>query len=225
MIKYDNTSALISIHIPKCGGSSFLTLLRQWFGSKLKQHYFNEKTCEMPIKYDLVAEGGICIHGHFNRERGFGIKDYYPDAKQFITMLRDPFEIAISNFFYIKRTMANNTNYRDGKLYYVDELAKYLKKYTSFMLLHMPCEITVSNLSEVIETKFVYIGVVEDMQASVDSLADKLDKPRLSICHDNISDRDEVVPIDFKEEFVKRNPVEYAMYEYVSKHYAESSPK
>jgi len=222
MREYNNNEALISIHIPKCGGSSFLSVLRLWFETGLKDHYFNEVSCEMPIKHDLNSEHRICIHGHFNKERGFGIRDYYPDVKQFITMLRDPFEVTISNYFYIKRESESGKSYRDGKLYSVDDLFEYIKQSSSFVLAHMPCDITMNNFREVIEEKFVYVGIVEDIQTSVDCLADKLGKPRVSIGHDNISERNEYVPEDLKEEFIRRHPVEYAMYEYVLGRYSEN---
>jgi hypothetical protein len=31
----------------------------------------------MPAKHRF--EGNICIHGHFNKSRGSGVFDYYPD--------------------------------------------------------------------------------------------------------------------------------------------------
>ncbi len=37
----------------------------------------------------------ICIHGHFSKYRGMGIKAYYPEVEPFITVLRDPYEIAL----------------------------------------------------------------------------------------------------------------------------------
>ncbi len=96
MKKYNNEKPLISIHIPKCGGSSFKEVLQKWFIGGFYSHYFNEKSNKMPQKYVLSA--GICVHGHFNKARGFGIKDYYPEVDQFITFLRDPFEITTSDY-------------------------------------------------------------------------------------------------------------------------------
>ncbi len=41
--------------------------------------------------------------------------DFYPDAKQFITILRDPFELLLSRFFHVKREESNGLAYRDGQ--------------------------------------------------------------------------------------------------------------
>jgi len=87
MLNYKFSKTLISIHIPKTGGTSFKDVLYTWFGKNLFFHYYNEREGIMPVKYELLP--GICIHGHFNRKRNFGVQDYYPEATQFITILRD----------------------------------------------------------------------------------------------------------------------------------------
>ncbi len=209
--QYDKEKPLISIHIPKCGGSSFSKVLEKWFGGNFYKHYFDEKNTELPTKY--MQKPGICIHGHFNKKRGFGVKDYYPEVDQFITMLRDPIQISISNYYFVKKQGGNS--YRNGKLYELDDnLRSYLKNTNSFMLQHMPCEITMDNYKEIIEKYFVYVGVLEDAQTSVNVLADKLDFPNFEIEHDNMSLRNEIVPNDIWEEFISRHPLEYAIYNY-----------
>src|SRR3954471_2189740 len=100
MKAYDKDKPLISIHVPKCGGTSVLAMLGKWFGTRLYPHYFDEELNRMPQRREF--KGGICIHGHFNRRRRTGVRDYYPEADQFITMLRDPFEMVVARYFYAK---------------------------------------------------------------------------------------------------------------------------
>lgn len=77
--KYDKEKPVISIHIPKCGGSSVRRVLKKWYKRKLYLHYFNEPKRKMPKKYNLKSlfgrnyKRGICIHGHYNKVTGFGI--------------------------------------------------------------------------------------------------------------------------------------------------------
>jgi len=47
----------------------------------------------------LSPKPGDCVHGHFNLGKGFGLIEYYPDADQVITVLRDPLEAALSHYF------------------------------------------------------------------------------------------------------------------------------
>lgn len=46
------------------------------------------------------------------------------------------------------------------------------------MLLHMPFEITLDNYKEMLEKYFVYVGIVEDLQTSINVLSHKLAFPR-----------------------------------------------
>ncbi|MBI3796453.1 MAG: sulfotransferase family 2 domain-containing protein [Deltaproteobacteria bacterium] len=101
MKPYDREKPLISIHVPKCAGGSFGVVLQSWFGPNLCPHYPNWELRQTPPRYDLKE--GICIHGHFNSFKGVGVLDYYPQVEQFITILRDPFEMAVSFYFFRKR--------------------------------------------------------------------------------------------------------------------------
>jgi len=109
MKRYEKEYPLISIHIPKAGGTSFTSVLRTWFGKRLYLHYFDPKHGTMPRKRNIKPgffkrrfQKGVCIHGHFNKMRGFGVQDYYPEVNQFITVLRNPLELALSNYYYLK---------------------------------------------------------------------------------------------------------------------------
>lgn len=95
MRTYKYREPLISIHVPKAGGTSFINVLEQWFGKGLHKSYYSERTGKMPKKVRLKKwllqeyRPNLCVHGHFNRDRGFGIDDYYPSS-QLISILRDP---------------------------------------------------------------------------------------------------------------------------------------
>jgi Sulfotransferase family len=94
MAAYDSSSPLISIHIAKTAGTSLTSVLRSWFGDRMRLHYSDPWTrpgCVSPPTRHKW-EGSICIHGHFVAERGFGVQEYYPQATQFIVFLREPFD-------------------------------------------------------------------------------------------------------------------------------------
>jgi len=80
MKPYDKYKPLVSIHIPKCGGTAFQSVLKSWFKKKLYLHYFVEKQNRMPEQHNVKIsflsrvfhKKGACIHGHFNKSRGLG---------------------------------------------------------------------------------------------------------------------------------------------------------
>lgn len=220
MITYDPNNPLISIHMPKTGGTSFRSILKQWFDQKLFFHYFNEERNQMPVRHLLAP--GICIHGHFNSKRKFGVQHYYPEAQQFITFLRDPFEILVSRYFFVKQQENHNKAYRDGlKLTLPDNVNQYLEKeivnkdYHPNILDFFPQQLTPGNYKNLINEHFIYIGVMDDFQGSINKLADLLGFLRPSIPKENFSERLQQVDYSLKELFQKRHPLENEIYQYV----------
>lgn len=222
MIKYNKNKPLIAIHIPKTGGGSYREILKKWYGQKYFSHYFDEKNNKMPEKHDLNP--GICICGHFNKRRNIGIQDYYPEVKQFITILRDPFEILVSRYFFVKKQETVGKSHRNGDVlllskdvdkYLEDEI--YKKDYHPNILDYMPCEVTMDNYREVVEEKFIHIGIQDNFQFSMDLIAQKLGFKSEEMSHMNVSERYQSVSAKIRTVFVETHPVEYALYNYVKK--------
>ena len=113
MRSYDPGAPLVFIHIPRCGGTSLSAILKKWYGSGFLTHYYLQEEGRMPTRHE--ERPGTCIYGHFNRDRGFGTEDYYPDAVQFATFLRNPLELALSTYFHWKNKR-RDIRIRTGKL-------------------------------------------------------------------------------------------------------------
>jgi hypothetical protein len=226
MKSYDTKQALISLHIPKAGGTSLGDILRQWYGRRFYQHYCDEKNSRAPARVELRP--GICIHGHFNARRRFGVTDYYPAAGQFITMLRDPFEIVVSRFFYEKKRASRQESFRDGKpLVLPDDINQYLEQeiqkpdYHPNMLDYMPAEMTRDNFKDIIMAHFVYIGIVEDFAFCMARLAERLGKRLPALQQLNASERNAVADERYRGKFREAHPLECEIYSYVVQHYTE----
>lgn len=97
---YDPAKPLISIHLPKCAGTSMERFLRTRFQEKLHLHYPEEEG-SAPVHHQIGA--GHCVHGHFfHHEHAISVNDYYPDCDQFISVLREPLELAVSAWCYTR---------------------------------------------------------------------------------------------------------------------------
>lgn len=214
MKQYDPDKGLIFIHIAKCAGTSVVLVLRKWFGENYYRKSFKKKQISPPLK------PGVCISGHFNRQAGKGISLHYPEAEQFITFLRNPFETAASQYFFWKNKR-RKIRIKEGTLKPGSELDYksiddfFKKRGRSRLLDFMPQKITLDNYKEVIERNFVYIGIAEDLQTSLDILAKKLGFPAEKVGHLNRSERSEEIPAEVKKEFERNNPLEYRVYNYI----------
>lgn len=219
---YDYKDPLISIHIPKSGGTSFSNVLKEWFGQCYYQHYFDEKRNKLPKKVRLkvpifnIQRRSICIHGHFNRERGFGINKYYPKVNQFISILRDPLELQLSFFFYKEKILSNNSFYQNGDRVteFFKDVDEFLECSKPFMLLHFPDKIDESNYMQIINEQFVHLGIMENYQRSIDIIAEKLKKSRVKVDHLNKSPRNQNPSESSKKIFLQKCSLEYKIYNY-----------
>ena len=197
MRNYDRNQPLIVIHIPKAGGNTSGRIFQQWFGQGFLRHYFERNTGCMPKKYDIFGihtyNSPIVLHGHFNNSRHFGVWDYYPEVKQFITILRDPFELAVSNYYYSRKIgLLTNDDSRIPKL----GIKEYLIKKRSYMFKYFPQEVTIHNYKDIMEENFVEVGITEYLDESMKRIAQKLGMlydPKW-LGHYNATERDEEVP-------------------------------
>jgi len=218
MKEYCRDQPLIAIHVPKTGGVSVKEVFKNWFGSDLYFNYYNEVSGEMPRKLaldemDCKNTRSICIYGHFNKKRGFGTRDYYPKVDQFVTIVRDPFELAVSSYFYLHRVAAN---WKDNSRRPISDLKQYLlNDYVPNTLNHFPFDVTIDNYKDGIEKHFICMGITEEMDASISCLAVKLGfSAPDSIDFLNRSERNSFVPYELRGQFKERWPLEYAVYEY-----------
>ena len=110
-----NKDLIISIHIPKTGGTTFVDVLRKYVQEVLYLDYGLEplaptalfrqgKLITAPfesIVNDLESlPGRSVIHGHFPAKK---VHDLFPNAV-YVTWLRDPVERVISNYLYWQRS-------------------------------------------------------------------------------------------------------------------------
>jgi hypothetical protein len=223
MRAYDASLPLYSIHIPKCGGTSVRTALAMWFGEKFFIHYFQQAD-RAPQRVAAVA--GSCVHGHFNRAKGLGLLDYYPDARQAVTFLRDPLEAAVSNYFFWKQkararqlrlgiiTEGSEHDYRD-----IDDF--FRKRPLSHIPDFMPEKVTVANCRDVMDRHFIFIGLLEEAGASLAALARLLGRTPPDLPRENVSPRDETLDRQIAERFVAENALAFAIYDHGRRRFDE----
>ena len=223
MKAYDASLPLYSIHIPKCGGTSIRTALELWFGEKFFIHYFQES--DRPPKR-VEAGAGSCVHGHFNRAKGLGLLEYYPDARQAVTFLRDPLEAAVSNYFFWKQK-ARARQLRLGMITegaehdYRDIRDFFRKRPLSHIPDFMPEEVTEANCRDVMDRHFIFVGLLEEAEDSLAALARLLGRTPPDLPRENVSPRDEALDRETAARFVADNALAYAVYDHGRRRFEE----
>jgi len=195
MLKYDSKQPLVSLHIPRSGGTSLGLILQDWFQDGYRNHYTHDQAADpehplFPINLGDKYKSGQCVHGHFMNDHNSALK-VFPDTKQFITLFRDPLSQTISLFYY-QKWIVKQTGYiqfRDlkfskpayqelssGKRVETDSLQEFVEKGKSQFLDFLPFRFTMDNYKELLNRHFVHVCCNGYYKNSVIILADKLGK-------------------------------------------------
>ena len=121
----------------------------------------------------------------------------------------------------VQRDQFNTGLYYSGKPHPIIKngwnLEDYLREVKkSFICNFLPANMTLKNYQKSIDEQFVFIGVSEYLQESVDLLANKLGfKTVQVVSKKNSSEWTETIPGKALGEFIMNNPLEMAIYNYV----------
>ena len=79
----------------------------------------------------------------------------------------------------------------------------------------MPKNINQNNYKDILKEKFIYIGIAEDLQMSINVLASRLGFRTVNVPNYNVSQRNETINRTHIETFKKNNLFEYEIYNYI----------
>jgi hypothetical protein len=90
---------LISVHVPKCAGTSFRLLIDKLYGNGVWHNYgiiFSKESA----KADAIPTGTQIIHGHFLAD---AFDEILP-TRRYLTWVRHPVERVVSNYYHFLRS-------------------------------------------------------------------------------------------------------------------------
>jgi len=209
-------------HIPKAGGTSIRVALSKWF--KILNDYRPYCTADseeykryLSSSYDLSKyDGQYLIVGHFEWD-GIHIFERYPsfvddNTSRAFAFFRNPLSLAISLYYHGKNVVGYNNNYT---------LEKHLSTISNFT-----AGVLGANQYDFksIMDKYFYIGIVDDIQLSLDILASMLKKPLQQLPQLNISEKDkqkDTISLKTLDLFVQNNQLDISIFEYAKIKFAE----
>jgi hypothetical protein len=89
---------IVSVHVPKCAGTSFRNILDVIFGDGIWHNYGTIFTRDQAVAQSIPARARA-IHGHFIAD---AFDDLFP-KRRLITWVRDPVERVVSNYYHCLR--------------------------------------------------------------------------------------------------------------------------
>jgi len=224
-------------HVPKCGGTSFLCSLYQWFAVVADyEDSFPDQESYRKAAIDLAAlHANVLLAGHWNQP-GYSIDERYPSLRsdsrfRIFTMLRDPLDLSKSLFYYTRKTRPDLAGTPGLK-----SLRAFIADTQNYLAVQLGCN--AANYVKVLE-RYFFIGITEELDRSVETFRMRLlgelrshanspgsrrlaarlaARPPVSGGRLNTAERDdqeaEIGAVE-KERFRERNALDYQIYDYV----------
>jgi hypothetical protein len=147
---------IVSVHVPKCAGTSFRQILSSIFGPRLWLNYGTIFSREQ-ARPELVPQGAKVIHGHFMAD---SFDQMFP-GRRLLTWVRHPVERVVSNYHHFLRA----PDMRDDCCRALHERKLGLR---GFADLEWMRNMTTRYLANKPVADFEFIGITENFQESIE---------------------------------------------------------
>lgn len=217
---------LISLHLPKTGGNSFLNAIQSRIGQGCVQDYMDMNYIQAyfmggvpgnairKIQAEDIDPRVRCIHGHFLPAKYLELKQM--QGIKFITWLCNPVDRLVSHYYFFLRSYDPNTA---GPLFRkVIEEEWTLEK---FCFLNEYKNIYAKYLVGFSFDYFDFVGLIEFYDEDLNYFSNKFLKTRLDALKLNCADSDELggkhIDADFRKEVEKFHCQDMELYNLVLK--------
>lgn len=181
MRMYDPGKPLVFLHLPRTGGTSLIMTFREWFGEKMF----------------ITADGwpiastmpGSLVRDHWCRSDGKAAEAIAGIEAQFVTFLRNPLQRLPSTYAHLRDSKSPKT---DGGRMSAGEYARA----SADMLRGGFADMMPAAEYPGFFREFVFVGLAERYQDSLDRLADLIGKPRVTMTVCNASKGYDLGPED-----------------------------
>lgn len=202
-------------HLPKCGGTSLLKVLGEWF--ILVKDYQTQWNRDYPPRTPLAElTSRHCLCGHFE-EDGYRLRQRYPEVftssrYRVFTFIRDPLAVKLS----LHRYETENRAVACGS---VEECLLSRTNYLASLL-----QASENDYRQILD-RYFFVGILEEAQESLDLLASLLGRKCRHMPYTNrtrtqpgttASD----LPAELVAQFRECNRLDYLIYDYCKERFA-----
>ncbi|MBK8807398.1 MAG: sulfotransferase family 2 domain-containing protein [Bacteroidales bacterium] len=219
-----NNYKIVSIHIPKTGGTSVRSVLQNWFGNSF--YFYRKKNIEryplLKLILPLLLFNKKMIHGHLDAANLRILKRHISKNHIKILLLRNPLDVQISKFYQLHRRLEKKlyiSKANKKELEFISDIDTYISNTSSNILRYLPENLNSINYKQVIDSEYEIVGVLDYLQEYVDKLAEILNKPKQNVPW-KLQTSNKKQPSDQTiSNFTDRHSLEYEVYNYILSKY------
>jgi hypothetical protein len=163
-------------------------VLDQWFGAAHHPIEIDEVSDPRELLRTVTRESGKwkksvkCVSAVFDQRVSIGVPEWLPANHQLVTFVGDPFTLAVSE--YQRQLQQPNFWHRGQRVEFAQlfpTLDSFLQRYPDWLYARLPQDLTLANLSQKLGSEFLFVGLLESLQESVDQLATVIGQPTIEL--------------------------------------------
>lgn len=163
-------------------------VLDQWFGESHRGLEIDEASDPSELIRTVTRGNGKwkksvkCVSAVFDQRVSMGVPDCLPAKHQLVLFVGDPFTLAVAE--YGRQLRQPNFWHRGQRVEFSKRfptLDSYLERYPDWLYGRLPQNLTLANISQKLGDEFLFVGVLESLQESVNQLANIVGKPAVEL--------------------------------------------
>ena len=163
-------------------------VLNQWFDDSHHCIPIDETSDNAKLTGDLTDSDGKwkknvrCVSAVFDQSVSMGVPACLPSDHQLILFVDDPFKLVFAE--YQRKLQQPNFWYRGERIDFSKRfptLESFLNRHPDWLYDRFPQDLTLANLPQKLSQEYLFVGVLESLQASVNQLANILGQPAVEL--------------------------------------------
>ena len=196
-------------------------VLDQWFGDAHHALEIDEATDPGKLIRTLVTGKGKwkksvkCVSAVFDQRVSMGVPECLPAKHQLVTFVGDPFTLAVAE--YQRQLGEPNFWYRGQQVEFSQcfpTVDSFLDRYPDWLYSRLPQNLTLANLPQKLGRDFLFVGVLESLQESVNQLAEIIDQPAVELASAWGAGETAVGSDSLRQKFYAQYPRPKAIYDF-----------
>jgi hypothetical protein len=185
---YNPKTPVIVSHVCPRAHELIKPVLDHWFGDGHREIVIDEFTDAGEIVRSLTRGSGKwkksvkCVSAVFDQSFSMGVPECLPADHQLVSFVCDPFTLAVDE--YQRQSQQSDFWHRGQRIEFSQRfptLDAFLDRYPNWLYDRLPQNLTLANLSEKMGDEFLFVGVLETLQESVDQLAQTIGQPTMKL--------------------------------------------